>query len=130
MENIDKIIELIDSPVIVWKLVNKTYYCSYYNERYYKEYESIFEGDIIDKQIKDIYQFYNKDYYKYYEKCIKKKIEQNYEIFENGKKTKHKLINIDGIHILEKLIIIEIDNNDILKDPFNMIILIYKQTCI
>lgn len=121
MDNLINFMNIIDKPVIIWKYTNKDLYCEDFND----EYDKIFNvEDIDDKNIKNIYEFYSKKIAKNYNKCIKSKTTQSYNIYHGGNKLYNTIMYIDDSHLLEKIDIIKVDNNEILNDPFNMILIV------
>ncbi len=121
MDIIRNISHTIDNPVVIWEQKNKELYCNYYNQKFIEEFKL---NNITDEHIKDIYPFFSKKYYKYYKKCIKDNTDLSYNFFYQGNKIISNILYIKPNFIFEKINIIKIHDNDLLNDPFNMVIII------
>ena len=121
MDQLIGLINIIDTPVVIWNYVDKDLYCEEYND----EFENIFKiDDIENKNIKNIYKFYSKKLLKNYTKCLKRKTNQTYHVYYGGNKYYSTILHIDNNYLLEKINIIKVDNNEILNDPFNMVLIV------
>ena len=121
MDQLIGLINIIDTPVVIWNYVDKDLYCEEYND----EFENIFKiDDIENKNIKNIYKFYSKKLLKNYTKCLKRKTNQTYHVYYSGNKYYSTILHIDNNYLLEKINIIKVDNNEILNDPFNMVLIV------
>jgi len=121
MDQLIGLINIIDTPIVIWNYVDKDLYCEEYND----EFENIFKiDDIENKNIKNIYKFYSKKLLKNYTKCLKRKTNQTYHVYYGGNKYYSTILHIDNNYLLEKINIIKVDNNEILNDPFNMVLIV------
>jgi len=127
MDKLLNFINIIDKPVVIWRNNNKEFYCDEYND----EFDNIFNIDEIDeKKLKNIYKFHTKKILKHYNKCLQRKSNQEYDVYHNGSKYHNTIIYIDEEHLLEIIEIINIDNNKLLDDPFNMVLIVKNKSII
>jgi len=120
----DNLIDIIDNPIVIWEYKDKRFYCKNCNDIFLKEFNV---NNIVNVKSKHILKYFSKKYHKCYKECLKTKNTQTYEIYYDGKKISSTIIYLDNNIILEKFDIIKLENNDILKDPFNMIIIVYNR---
>jgi signal transduction histidine kinase/DNA-binding response OmpR family regulator len=124
MDLVDNIMHGINDPAVVWKYEDKKFVCQSYNDNYIELFKlDDYDSNINDK-ITEIYSFINKKYMSNYTKCIKKKRNQEYNVFHDGNKLYFTIIYIDDKTILELVKVIKVDENELMDDPFNMILIV------